>query len=500
MHTGKRLTWLAVLLAAAMVALAALAPATALGGGHGKDKDRTFEKNLDAGLVEVINLGAKIYNDQGDHAGCYRVYQGALLAIKPSLSKYPELQKLIDKGIAQANALNRMHERAHALRAVLDEIRYTMTPSLRPAPKSLWDRLGGEAGVAKVVGELMVAASGDPNVNFNRNGKYKFTRDDLARLHKSLVDFVSQATGGPHKYTGPSMKDVHKGMAISDAEFNALAGHLKNVLEKNGVAPDDIKAVLEAIESTRKDIVQTGGKKAANLWDRLGGEDYVTKVVDEFVRTAAKDPEVNFDRGGKFKLDEEALAHVKKAMVTYISSLTGGPYQYSGKELKAAHKGMGITDKEFNATAGHLRKALEKYGAKAADVDEVMKAVAAARASVVEKGKEEAKKDKGPQPDPTRAQIHGVVSFKGEPLNYGFVTFVNPDGKKFSANILKDGTYAFRVGIPPGDYTVMVEDSPTPADPGEKRLSIPAKYRAAETSGLRFSPKLGSNAIDVNLQ
>lgn len=425
-----------------------------------------------------------------------------MLAIKPSLTaKYPELPKLIDQGIAQANTLNRMDERAHALRAVLDEIRYTMTPSLRPAPRSLWDRLGCEKGVAKVVAELMVAASGDPNVNFNRNGKYQFTKDDLAKLHRSLVAFVSQATGGPLKYTGPSMQDVHKGMAITDGEFNALAGHLKNVLEKNGVAPDDIKAVLAAVESTRKDIVQAGGKKTSTLWDRLGGEDNVAKVVDEFVRTAAKDPEVNFDRGGKFKLDDETLAHVKKAMVTYISSLTGGPYQYTGKQMKEAHKGMGITDKEFNATAGHLRKALEKYGAKPADVDEVMKAVAAARASVVEKGKDSGdKKDKGPQADPTRAQVKGVVSFKGEPVNYGFVTFVDGDGKKFSANILKDGSYAFRVGIPPGEYTVFVEDSPTPPDPGEKRLAIPQKYRSADTSGLRFSPRRGANTFDVNLQ
>ena len=42
-----------------------------------------------------------------------------------------------------------------------------------PGPKTLWDRLGGEAGVSKVVDDFVAAAATDPKVDFSRGGKYK---------------------------------------------------------------------------------------------------------------------------------------------------------------------------------------------------------------------------------------------------------------------------------------------------------------------------------------
>ncbi|MCI0642710.1 MAG: hypothetical protein L0Y72_03575 [Gemmataceae bacterium] len=72
-------------------------------------------------LKDVINTGADLFNKHGDHAGCYRVYQGALVAVKPFLAA--ALQKEIDDGIAAAEKLPRMSDRCFALRRVLDAIR-----------------------------------------------------------------------------------------------------------------------------------------------------------------------------------------------------------------------------------------------------------------------------------------------------------------------------------------------------------------------------------------
>jgi hemoglobin len=57
------------------------------------------------------------------------------------------------------------------------------------------------------------------------------------------------------------MKSAHKGMKITDAEFDAFAEHLKKALEKNGAAPDDVKTVMGVAESTRKDIVEKAADK-----------------------------------------------------------------------------------------------------------------------------------------------------------------------------------------------------------------------------------------------
>ena len=58
---------------------------------------------------------------------------------------------------------------------------------------------------------------------------------NVAHLKKELIEFISAATGGPHKYTGKSMKEVHKGMKITADEFKRTVEHMRGALVKNGV-------------------------------------------------------------------------------------------------------------------------------------------------------------------------------------------------------------------------------------------------------------------------
>jgi hypothetical protein len=76
---------------------------------------------LNHSLRDVINVGVKMFNEQGDYAGCYRLYQGSLISVRPFVS--PDLQKKIDKGLANAETMRSYADRAFELRRVLDEIR-----------------------------------------------------------------------------------------------------------------------------------------------------------------------------------------------------------------------------------------------------------------------------------------------------------------------------------------------------------------------------------------
>ena len=100
----------------------------------------------------------------------------------------------------------------------------------------------------------MNTAGKDPKVNFWRDKAP--SKEEVAALKKHLVEFVSSATGGPLKYEGKSMKEVHKGMKITNEEFDAAAKDLQEGLEKNGAMAADEKAVMAAVEGTRKDIVE----------------------------------------------------------------------------------------------------------------------------------------------------------------------------------------------------------------------------------------------------
>lgn len=98
-------------------------------------RGQTPEENLNAiaihrSLRDVINLGADLFNLQADHAGCYRLYQGSLIAIKPVL-RVPQ-QAEVEKALAEAEKQANFADRAHRLRVAIDAIREQIKPTIEP--------------------------------------------------------------------------------------------------------------------------------------------------------------------------------------------------------------------------------------------------------------------------------------------------------------------------------------------------------------------------------
>ena len=131
-----------------------------------------------------------------------------------------------------------------------------------PETKSLYDRLGGEAAITAVVEDFVGRAAADPAVNFTRQGAAKPwdpTPENVSKLKMRLVQFISMATGGPQKYEGKDMRGAHAGMAISNAEFDALAADLKASLVTLNVPQKEQDDLLAVVGTTRKDIVESSG-------------------------------------------------------------------------------------------------------------------------------------------------------------------------------------------------------------------------------------------------
>src|SRR5262249_11880786 len=150
----------------------------AAGVQSGQDKrsgaEKAEAKTLFDSLRDVINTGAELFNNQRDYAGCYRLYQGAILSVRPFLPS--DMQAKADAALANAGKMPSMADRAFELRAAIDVIRdyargagaaavKDKSPDVKKeeakkeeakkeeskkdeakkdATKSLWDRLGGE--------------------------------------------------------------------------------------------------------------------------------------------------------------------------------------------------------------------------------------------------------------------------------------------------------------------------------------------------------------------
>ena len=138
-----------------------------------------------------------------------------------------------------------------------------MSPPASPprpaAADTLWKRLGEENGVIKIVDDLVNLAGADPRVDFTRGGKFKLDKQKEAELKQRFVAYVSTISDGNVVPTSTrSMADVHRGMNITAAEFDAFVGLLKTSLEKNNVAARDVDEVLKKVNATKKDIVPGG--------------------------------------------------------------------------------------------------------------------------------------------------------------------------------------------------------------------------------------------------
>src|SRR5262249_3862647 len=105
------------------------------------------------------------------------------------------------------------------------------------------------------------------------------------------------------------------------------------------------------------------------------------------------------------------------------------------------------------------------------------------------------------EPPADQASVKGQVLFEGKPLTSGFVTFVDPDGRKYSASIRADGSYAFKsVTIPPGEYRVIIENSVTLGKGQVRGAEVPRQYQSPETTPLTMTLTPGKNQRDLNLR
>jgi len=114
------------------------------------------------------------------------------------------------------------------------------------------------------------------------------------------------------------------------------------------------------------------------LYDRLGGKPAITAVIHDFLGRVAADGRIN----ARFARTD--LGRLETLLVEQICAATGGPCQYTGRDMKATHLGMNITGAEFDALVGDLKGSLDEYKVPALEQNELLGALAAMKGDVVE--------------------------------------------------------------------------------------------------------------------
>lgn len=130
-------------------------------------------------------------------------------------------------------------------------------PPEPPKPKSLYDRLGQKEGIAKVVDAFIKNLSGNEVL---KKRFAKLSKEKLEKFRTNLIAQICKESGGDCEYTGKSMKDAHKGMKITDAEWNATVSALQAALDETKVAENEANDLIAAVAPMKDDIVDVKSK------------------------------------------------------------------------------------------------------------------------------------------------------------------------------------------------------------------------------------------------
>ena len=94
-----------------------------------------------------------------------------------------------------------------------------------------------------------------------------------------------------------------------------------------------------------------------SLYERLGGAKGISGIVDDVIAGHLANPLVQT----RFQ-NVEDIEHLKRMACEFFAAGSGGPEKYTGKDMRAAHKGMNISEQEYLAVMDDIMGALNKHG------------------------------------------------------------------------------------------------------------------------------------------
>ncbi len=121
---------------------------------------------------------------------------------------------------------------------------------------------------------------------------------------------------------------------------------------------------------------------AKSLYVRLGGKRPIEAVVSDFVARLAADPRV------RFRFANSDIPKLTADLVDFVCMAAGGPCKYRGREMRALHASMRVSEEEWDATVEALVAALDQFDVPKREKDEVLGAIGSTKKDIVDPPRE----------------------------------------------------------------------------------------------------------------
>ncbi|MDP2283026.1 MAG: group 1 truncated hemoglobin [Pseudohongiella sp.] len=115
--------------------------------------------------------------------------------------------------------------------------------------QSLYDEIGGQAVLETLVDNFIMEIASDNRV------LPRFLDSNVNRFREKMIEHMCLLADGPCIYTGDDMVQVHAGMNINSAEFNAIVEDLMSAMDKTGIVLSAQNQILERMAPLRPQVI-----------------------------------------------------------------------------------------------------------------------------------------------------------------------------------------------------------------------------------------------------
>jgi hypothetical protein len=396
-------------------------------------------------LRDVINYGAELFNKHADHAGCYRVYQGALVSVRPLLA--PEVRKRVEDSLARAETMPVYSDRAFELRRALDEVRSQSKAAVTRINPAVTAPPAGP-GVGVTLPKVEVPAA-PPKATLPAAQKpADLPRVDLPKITESPaqppvslppVEGKKAAEVSPPVGLPPLSPPTGQKVEVPKADP-------PKVEDKKADAPridlppiDPPPAGLPKVEPKKAETPKMDPPKV-DLPLPLPADPLspVAPPVAPPPEKKGEAPKTDLPKVDEKKPQSPPSALPPDPLPPLVSLPKVDPPKVELPQIDPPAVGLPKVD----LPTVDIAKPDGKNGGKAGEVS-------------------------------------GKVTFDGKPLAPGYFVTLVAGEKRFSTPVQKEGNFAFTKPVPSGIYRVVFEPIP-----GEKAMPIPDRYFKEGTSGL----------------
>lgn len=202
--------------------------------------------------------------------------------------------------------------------------------------------------------------------------------------------------------SGSREADQRASQRMAQAEQLAGSGEEsgeKGVKKAKVKKSDENPAVPTPTGNTNNTNVAAQATEKLALFNRLGGQAGISNLVADFIPRVMDDPRVNWSRRGvtqggfsihsgksvAWNPTEQHIELLKGHMVEFLALATGGPAQYTGKQIESSHADMHISNPEFDAAIGDLKASLDRLKIPNKEQKELLAIVESTRPQIVTK-------------------------------------------------------------------------------------------------------------------